>query len=75
MNELTTTLRTGHRVGQKAGKKPQAFFAVRGAWGRGRCESFSYNPVSNNWLKMKQSNLLIDNFTLEYAGESPAQRR
>jgi len=36
MNELTTTLRTGHRVGQKAGKKPQAFFAVRGAWGRGR---------------------------------------
>ena len=29
-------IRTVKRVGQKAGKKPQAFFAVRGAWGRGR---------------------------------------
>jgi len=36
MNELTTTIKSVRRVGQKAGKKPKAFFAVRGAWGRGR---------------------------------------
>jgi len=36
MNELTTTIKSVRRVGQKAGKKPSAFFAVRGAWGRGR---------------------------------------
>jgi len=42
---------------------------------RGGCESFSYNPVSNNRVKMKQSELLIDNFTLEYVGEIPAQNK
>jgi hypothetical protein len=42
---------------------------------RGGCESFSYNPVSNNRVKMKQSELLTDNFTLEYVGEIPAQNK
>jgi len=37
MNELTTKKKSIKRVGQKAGKKAYwLFFAVRGAWGRGR---------------------------------------
>jgi len=69
MNELTTKRRTilegtGSEV---CGRVTSSL--------RGGCESFSYNPVSNNRVKMKQSELLIDNFTLEYVGEIPAQNK